>query len=240
MQTLNQHISLFSSFATNHHQLSSFGFGDFFESTEPYNAEEVTYARMWVDLVNTTITDNALIRSYRIAFMDRVNPDERNENDVLSDMEQVAMDLLSAMTKASIGKQDIVRSATIEPFTEATTDVLSGVFLNMQMVQSFTYDYCSVPISGAPTGYGECLPVRIFQDGVVIATVASGGSYIITGGDCDVAVVRNSNSSYDVTVASGGTLVLPDSEFDVYLDGTLIGTVTPVTLDPNSTINITW
>lgn len=147
MQSLNQHISLFSNFATNHHQISSFGFGDFHEADKPYNDAVVRYARMWVDLQSTNVNDGALVRTYRIAFMDCVKPDERNENDVISDMEQVALDLLSHINKSITEDEDIVKSNSIEPFTESFSDKVSGVILNLQIVQAFTYNNCIIPIS---------------------------------------------------------------------------------------------
>ena len=55
---------------------------------------------------------------------------------------------------------------------------------------------------------------------------------------CANATVENSNSTYTSSVASGGTLVLPDTTFEIYVNGVLNTTFTQPTLD-NNTINIT-
>jgi hypothetical protein len=52
------------------------------------------------------------------------------------------------------------------------------------------------------------------------------------------ATVENSNATYVNTVVSGGTLVLPDTTFDIYVNGVFNTTFDQPTLD-NNTINIT-
>ena len=56
---------------------------------------------------------------------------------------------------------------------------------------------------------------------------------------CDDATVENSTQSYQQTVASGGTLVLPDTDIEVYVDSVLQASSTVPTLE-NNTINIVW
>ncbi len=53
------------------------------------------------------------------------------------------------------------------------------------------------------------------------------------------ATVENSDQTYQETVGAGYTLVLPDQEIDVLLDGVLIETVTyPAMTEPE--IEIIW
>jgi hypothetical protein len=65
---------------------------------------------------------------------------------------------------------------------------------------------------------------------------------ILAEGSADIvapdATVENSNASYTDSVVSGGTLVLPDTTFEMYVNGVLNTTFTQPTLDTN-TINIT-
>lgn len=58
------------------------------------------------------------------------------------------------------------------------------------------------------------------------------------GGVCADATIENSDASYTNTVASGGTLVLADTTYNVYVNGVLDQTVSVPTLK-NETINIT-
>lgn len=59
-----------------------------------------------------------------------------------------------------------------------------------------------------------------------------------SGGGGGSATVKNSDNSYSTTVASGGTLTLPNTTYDIYVNGVLNQTVTLITLK-NETLNIT-
>lgn len=59
---------------------------------------------------------------------------------------------------------------------------------------------------------------------------------IQTGG-CADATVRNTDSTYSVTVASGGTLILADTIFNFYVNGVLDQTATVASM-VNQTFNI--
>jgi hypothetical protein len=56
---------------------------------------------------------------------------------------------------------------------------------------------------------------------------------------CQPATVTNSDQSYTATVASGGVLTLPDTTFNVQIDGTQVATSTYATLS-NQTLNLIW
>ena len=56
---------------------------------------------------------------------------------------------------------------------------------------------------------------------------------------CPSAEVRNTDSSYTASVVSGGTLILPDTTFNVQIDGTQVATSTYPTLS-TQTINLIW
>ena len=56
--------------------------------------------------------------------------------------------------------------------------------------------------------------------------------------ECLPVTVENSDASYEVAIASGDTLVLPDEEYEIYLDGNIVSTGSfPVY--GNEVINIT-
>jgi hypothetical protein len=63
----------------------------------------------------------------------------------------------------------------------------------------------------------------------------SGGQIVVTvGGEITVS---NSNDTYSVTTDEN--LVLPNTDLDIYVDGVLEDSITFVTLDNSTTINIT-
>jgi hypothetical protein len=72
--------------------------------------------------------------------------------------------------------------------------------------------------------------------GTVISTtsILAEGSEDITAPD---ATVENSDASYTLSIASGGSEVLPDTQYDVYINGVFNQSVNLVTLK-NETLNI--
>lgn len=99
-----------------------------------------------------------------------------------------------------------------------------------------TNNQCYADIcADVPVNFGY---VSIYDgSGTLLEKVACGGTYICSGGDCADATVENSDATYSSAVASGATLVLPDTTFNVYIDGSLNQSSTFVTLG-NETINI--
>jgi hypothetical protein len=97
--------------------------------------------------------------------------------------------------------------------------------------------YTLAAVPSAPTVNNLCKPVLVYdQNGNLLATVPSGGTYTdsTTGAD---ATVRNTDSTYSVQVASGGTLVLADTIFNFYVNGVLDQTATVASM-VNQTFNI--
>ena len=147
MQTLNQHISIFNNFATNHKQINSFGVGELWELTEK-NGDRV-YSIMWMVIEPHNVAGNELIDNYTFVFADIVRPDESNENEVLSDEKQKALDLLSFLRFSDEinSATNIIKASNLTPFTEKFEDCLAGWILTVQIKQAFTYNYCDAPIN---------------------------------------------------------------------------------------------
>ena len=67
-------------------------------------------------------------------------------------------------------------------------------------------------------------------------TICDSGQYAVY---CSPSYVENSNQSYTATILSGDTLTLPDTTFNVQINGTQVATTTYPTLS-NQTINLIW
>ena len=83
-------------------------------------------------------------------------------------------------------------------------------------------------------------PIELVDsEGTVIETVnipsVSGGQIVVTVGGS--ITVSNSNDTYSVTTSEN--LELPNTDLDIYVDGVLQDSITFVTLDDSTTINIT-
>jgi hypothetical protein len=107
---------------------------------------------------------------------------------------------------------------------------------------SYNTDYVTISGLGKrkPIGFEE---INITDTTTITITAGTATDSITIentcNGVCLDATVENSTQSYQQTVVSGGTLVLPDTTYEVYVDGVLQATSTVPTLE-NNTINILW
>lgn len=217
IQTLNQHIKLFSDFATNHKQVNSFGFGDAWEWYEKLkgDGEKLVYPSMFVAPGNSVLQEGLHYREYTFFFCDLLRHAEQNENDALSDMELVALDFITFLVKGSVGAQSGAKNATLTPFTERGTDYVVGYEVTIQLRQQFEYEDCAIPMTTIDTSYVSCQPGTVLLNGAFYNTVASGGTLNVIGGG-----------------GSGG-------DINVYIDGLLVDTVTTADYS-TETLNIEW
>lgn len=225
--TYNQVVKLFEDIATNHYQIHSFGDGDLWETMESNQSVHKKFPLLWVRPISATLEFPFETVRMGIAVMDLVNTDESNENEVLSDTLTILADIKALLSTPSYANTFIVsKSASLTPFTERFSARVTGWAMEVDVKIQWVKDRCAIPISSAPTVNNLCKPVLIYdQNGNLLATVPSGGTYTdsTTGAD---ATVRNTDSTYSVQVASGGTLVLPDTTYNFYVNNVLKDTQT--------------
>lgn len=236
--TYNQVVKLFSDIAVNHYQINSFVDGDLWETMESNQATHKKFPLLWIRPISSTIEFPFTTIRIGIAVMDLVNTDESNENEVLSDTHLILSDIKAVLSTPSYSNTFIIsKGASLTPFTERFSAKVSGWAMELDVKIKWVEDRCAIPISGAPVINNYCAPVLVYdQNGNLLATVPSGGTYTDSTLGAD-ATVRNSNSTYSTTVASGGTLVLADSVYNIYINSVLDQTLTIPSM-VNSTINI--
>lgn len=146
--TLNQVLSRLRSLALSHKQINHFYFGDVPE----FDAQEdIVYPGCFCEQQPGQIdTVQRLQRfNFRIFLVDLVGVSERteqNETEVLSDMTQVAGDLI-ALLKNPIYQDDwiITDTSAINPVTESLGDMVAGVFMDIGISVDYLADSCQVP-----------------------------------------------------------------------------------------------
>jgi hypothetical protein len=218
--SFNQIKRTLQEIAEKHQQVNSFGLGDIWEIAA---SSAVTYPLMYAHVQPSSYSDKYITLRFSLLFMDLVHKDERNEDEVLSDMLRVAVDVKNILASEYF---DFVveENGSLESFTENFSDEVAGWKMDISIRIADLKDLCAIPLDGNISTDTLCADVIIKdEDGNVIATVPSGGVYVVTGGGgiCSPATVRNSDSSYTQSVNSGGTLVLPDSEYLIYVNGDL-------------------
>lgn len=146
--TLNQFIKLLSGYATLHSQVNTFQVGDPWEFAE---SEDVLYPALFMIVGQSRVSGRELLSDYTLIFADRIDKDSpadinAQENEVLSDMREVALDFLAMLKNpANNDNFNIVKEATLQSFTERFKDLTAGYTLDIQIKQPMLYDRCQVP-----------------------------------------------------------------------------------------------
>lgn len=210
-KTINQIRVELSNLSLAHAQINSFFWGDFLRA---YKERELDYPLSCCYYPTAQLYTNQTEIPITIIICDKIYKDWSNLNDVESDTLKICRDLFNVINMSQtwqlLGR---VQSCTVTKFVERGGDEVAGHQMQINFRLRDKSGICDLPIFGYDfdqdftTG---CEPVLIFKDGLLIDTVPSGGIYEYFSDVCLDATVENSDQSYTDTVASGGTLVLPD------------------------------
>jgi len=152
--TYKQLLTYFSSIAYHHEQIKSFGFGDFKQITNDIlTKKEPLYPRMYVVPEKVEFNQNHIHFNFGIVFMDRVEDDLSNLEEVMSDTLELATDIWTIFWQSYTYEQgDFSKivvgdwNPDIHPFTERFETVLGGWTLHIRMSIPFDYNSCNLPI----------------------------------------------------------------------------------------------
>ena len=137
---------------------------------------------MYCNLQDSQIGGRVETITYNITLMDIVKGGRVNEDEVLSDMFEIAKDVLAQLNHPSYEWEFDLQNVTLSPFTERFTDSVAGVNFNVSLLIPFAYDRCAMPYT--PTSIPDigCPVVTIYDsNGAVVTTVSAGGSYTVSG-----------------------------------------------------------
>jgi hypothetical protein len=228
MLSINQFVDLLKSMAQNHEQINTFGEGDIWEigsantfqkpSWTLQKTNSVQYPLMWVvplAFPTARLNDGAWEAQlkYTLLFADIEQSDKSNEQEVLNDMQSVALDILTQLSDQEEIYSDsfiLLPTAQFTPFTEKLDDLVAGWKVDITIRVVYLRDACAVPSTLTPAQISSgCLPVVIENsDGTFTRTFASGSNnlladIIITDG-VGVPHTVPSNKNYTVPACSGG------------------------------------
>ncbi len=186
----NQLLELNQQFATAHPKLNNFGNGADFDLVLHDQENPYRYPIMWmVDLPNPVQTGIESF-SWEVYFLAPVEQLENkdgdfmlvNYNEVKSDMKKVALDLLAYWSQDHEYNLRLEKNLSIELIDYWTPDDLSGARMTLTLSQPFNFNKCAVPLGTITPLPPSCAPVLIFENGILVETVASGGTYSYTSG----------------------------------------------------------
>ncbi len=200
--TLNQLIGFYEQFVSAHLQLKSFGDGDF---SEPSTTKQMEFPYLWVSHAPTSLSINrnktqlpTVVLTFFVVdqhnnqenYANAVGDNSNNIREVHSDTHQMCLDVVNySMTNLrKFGVMTPEQSVLISPLIDDTTDKAYGWFFDLEL--QLTHNNCAIPgdFDNVPAEPDICPPCP----------------------PCADALVENSDGTYSVNIASGGTLILPD------------------------------
>ena len=143
--TLNQIVKELTKIGNDHEQINYVYFGDVWERI---SNGEITYPAMFMTLTGASFGAKDIGYSFSLYFMDRMLMEETNETEVLSDMTQVAGDIVAQLRYPedySIVTWSLNQNLPITFYTESDPDLLAGVKLDITLTLPFINDRCQVP-----------------------------------------------------------------------------------------------
>jgi len=143
--TLNQIVKELTTIGNQHEQINFVYFGDVWERL---SNGEVTYPAMFFTLLGANYAAKEIGFSFSLYFMDRMLSEETNETEVLSDMTQVAGDIVAQLrypTDYANVTWTLNQNLPITFYTESDPDYLAGVKLDITLTVPFINNRCEVP-----------------------------------------------------------------------------------------------
>lgn len=173
--------------------------------------KEPRYPMMHVLPVDIRASEGTLDYALEIRFAD-IGRDKEIKTDyqkeIISDMSRLALSLISEIENGQVlfgeDAEIVDKQATIIPFIEEFTHVLTGVQLNVTIRLPFNWSACDIPADYSPnitdnpeTGSGILTKIGIYNDGEFVGYT----SFVDFSDDFNVTVNGN---KIEVTLVGGG------------------------------------
>lgn len=176
MVTLNQVIKNLNNIADAHYQINSFGNGNVQEFA---TSGTTNYPAMWVDFENSQVQGRSYLHVVRIYVADRLIKGKKNETEVLSDVQQICLDILAQAQSKVYGWVLISDNITLNYFSEPRfDDEDAGYWFDLTLKVPFEYNRCQIPstdinVSQYPSTSSGSGTINIYVDGVLVSSTSS-------------------------------------------------------------------
>lgn len=209
MLSLNQLKQLFNDKQSNHQQLSSGTF--LFDRVPEFGASsQITYPLMGVTVNPVIIDGNIHTSNFLFSFLDLVHQDNINMDEVMSDMQQAALDIYAQLWNdlQVYFNCTLNEGFTLDPVQSAYDDDVSGWSFQIGIVQHYDRSSCSLPDSGNHAGLVSILD----QNGNVIAYLNPNSTYTVNN-------TMDTAENYTVTGLTKTLLNIPVFIYGVFMNG---------------------
>ena len=152
-KTYNNVIDTIKCVGEGHLQIQTVTTGDIWDIDL---ANLTLFPLLHINIINVNAGKGQLQHNFQLVVADLVEPDEDNEQEVLSDTLSIMLDIVSIFRNGETlyhynqdhGEERRYWTSddfTIEPFTERFDNALSGWVMNLPIVVEFPYDTCNIP-----------------------------------------------------------------------------------------------
>jgi len=206
MYSLNQFAKLLNTLASAHAQIKTFGEGDVWEIGA---SGSIQYPLMWAVPQPSSTAQKLLNMKFSILFADVLDPDKANEQDILSDTLQMAMDILAQLNAPNFADDFILdHNTNLTPFTEKFDDDVAGWKLDLNIKINFLSDRCAVPSTLLINPPDPLLAPVIVKnsDGTYSVSFDAGSTGLVPD-----SVIRNSDDSFSRSLPATASYTIPDS-----------------------------
>ena len=197
MPTLNQTIEIFEQFFFKHKAFgknqsrSNFFFGD---NWEVGASGGLQYPLGWVSKLPTTYDKSGMtVHKFQVDISDKVNNDESNETNVLSDTEQYCFHLIDYIEKVADLNDFIINIGSVSEitdYTEKRDDKVSGNYSTVEIRSHNLNNSCVLPVFDG----------TIFRDEYIYIGGDIAGGFVVEIKDQDGNVLQTFNTSGVYTV----------------------------------------
>ena len=152
-KTYNNLVDTLEQLGTNHLQIKTVSTGDVFELDLEKNT---LFPLMHINPINVIASKSQFTFNFQIFIMDLVEPDESNEQEVLSDCLSISTDIISTLkhgqslnhylaTHGDTPQYFVDDNFTLEPFTERFDNSVTGWVFNLPIIVEQAFESCNIP-----------------------------------------------------------------------------------------------
>lgn len=217
MPTLNQTIEIFDQFFFKHKAFgknqsrNNFFFGD---NWEVGASGGLQYPLGWVSKLPTTYDKSGMtVHKFQVDISDKVNNDESNETNVLSDTEQYCFHLIDYIEKVADLNDFIINIGSVSEitdYTEKRDDKVSGNYFTIEIRSHNLNNSCVLPVFDGTIFRDEYIYIGgDIAGGFVVEIKDQSGNVLQTFNTSGVYTVEVLQQILDTITANTATIIDP-------------------------------
>jgi hypothetical protein len=225
----NQINDLFREITNAHYQLNTFGSGELSEADlNVMLSDSPNYPMLWLTPVDVQTANNTINYGINLLVLDIVDKDKSNEQQVLSDNLQIALDIVRIL-RYTEDEFNIVDEPVITPFAGRYSEWVAGWAIETNIQVDFQQNDCDIPYDGlnltqllqnfAGAGIGQfgcddlsgCTTIINIENNLTTAlsNTITGGTYF--SATSTLELYNQSGGTIQITgITSGGSGVVPN------------------------------